>query len=65
MFLNQDEDAYLEKLASVAKFSGGKKISKTKLIAAMVRAFRATGLDVHGVKTEAELYQRVTAQLRK
>ena len=65
VFLNQDEDAYLEKLASVAKFSGGKKISKTKLIAAMVRAFRATGLDVRGVKTEAELYQRVTAQLRK
>lgn len=65
VFLNQDEDAYLEKLASVAKFSGGKKISKTKLIAAMVRAFRVTGLDVRGVKTEAELYQRVTAQLRK
>jgi len=65
VFLNQDEDAYLEKLASVAKFSGGKKISKTRLIEAMVRAFGTTGLDVRGVKTEEELYRRITAQLRK
>lgn len=65
VFLNQDEDAYLEKLASVAKFSGGKKLSKTKMIEAMVRAFRNTGLDVRGVKSEEELYRRVIAQLRK
>jgi hypothetical protein len=65
VFLNQDEDAYLEKLASVAKFSGGKKISKTKLVEAMVRAFGTTGLDVRGVKTEEELYRRIMAQLRK
>jgi len=64
VFLNREEDAYLENLASTAKFSGGKKISKTKLIEAMVRAFRATRLDVRGVKTDEELFKRVTAQLR-
>jgi len=64
VFLNREEDAYLENLASTAKFSGGKKISKTKLIEAMVRAFRATKLDVRGVKTDQELFKRVTAQLR-
>ncbi|GAI16327.1 unnamed protein product, partial [marine sediment metagenome] len=36
VFLNREEDAYLETLASTAKFSGGKKISKTRLIEAMV-----------------------------
>ena len=65
VFLSGGEDAYLEGLATTAKFSGGKKLSKTRLIEAMVRAFRTTGLDVRGVKTEEELFRRVTAQLRK
>ncbi len=65
VFLNQQEDAYLETLASTAKFSGGKKISKTRLIETMVRAFSTTELDVRGVKTSEELFQRLTAQLRK
>jgi len=51
-------------LASTAKFSGGKKISKTRLIEAMVRAFGTTNLDVRRVKTEEELFKRVIAQLR-
>jgi len=65
VFLNRQEDAYLESLASIAKFSGGRKISKTKLVEAMVRAFSTTGLDVSGVKDGEELYERVIAQLRK
>jgi hypothetical protein len=65
VFLNRGEDAYLENLASIAKFSGGKKLSKTKLIEAMVRAFRKTNLDVRGVKTDEELSKRVIAQLRQ
>ena len=64
VFLSREEDAYLEALASTAKFSGGKKLSKTRLIEAMIRAFSTTKLDVRGVKTGAELFKRVTAQLR-
>ena len=64
VFLNREEDAYLEALASTAKFSGGKKLSKTKLVEAMVRAFRTTNIDVRGVKTDEELLRRVIAQLR-
>ena len=59
VFLNRDEDAYLEALASTAKFSGGKKLSKTKLIEAMVKAFRKIDLDVRGVKDDQELMNRV------
>ncbi len=65
VFLNREEDGYLESLASTAKFSGGKKISKTRLIEAMVRAFRQSKLDVRGVTTAEELYKRVIAQMRK
>jgi hypothetical protein len=65
VFLNREEDAYLESLASTAKFTGGKKLSKTKLIEAMVRAFRLTDLDVRGVKDEQELLNRVKAQVRQ
>jgi len=64
VFLNREEDAYLENLASTAKFSGGKKLSKTKLIEAMVRAFSRTDLDVRGVRDDRELLNRVNAQLR-
>ena len=65
VFLNRGEDSYLEGLSSTAKFTGGKKISKTKLIEAMVRAFRQSKLDVGGVRTDEELLKRVTAQIRK
>ncbi|MBU2534683.1 MAG: hypothetical protein ABIK32_01945 [Chloroflexota bacterium] len=65
VFLNREEDGYLESLASAAKFSGGKKISKTRLIEAMVQAFRQSKLDVRGVRTDDELYRRVIAQMRK
>jgi hypothetical protein len=65
VFLNRGEDAYLESLASTAKFSGGKKLSKTKIIEAMVRAFRTTSLDVRGVRDDEELLKRVVAQLRQ
>ena len=65
VFLHREEDAYLENLASTAKFSGGKKLSKTKIIEAMVKAFRNTGLDVRGVKDDQELLNRVNAQVRQ
>jgi hypothetical protein len=64
VFLNREEDAFLESLASTAKFSGGKKLSKTKLIEAMVRAFRKTNLDVRGVSDYQELLNRIAAQLQ-
>jgi hypothetical protein len=63
VFLNREEDAFLESLASTAKFTGGKKLSKTKLIEAMVRAFRKTNLDVRGVNDDQELLNRILAQL--
>ena len=63
VFLNREEDAYLEALAATAKFSGGKKLSKTKLIEAMVRAFRKTNIDVRGVKDDQELLNRISAQV--
>jgi hypothetical protein len=65
VFLNREEDAYLEGLASTAKFSGGRKLSKTKIIEAMVRAFRQTGLDVRGVEDFEELLNRVSAQVQR
>jgi hypothetical protein len=65
VFLNRREDEYLENLSSTAKFSGGKKISKTRLVENMVKAFSATELDVRGVTSDEELLIRLKAQLRK
>ena len=65
VFLNKKEDEYLENLSSTAKFSGGKKISKTRLVENMVKAFSDTELDVRGVTSDEELLTRLKAQLRK
>jgi hypothetical protein len=65
VFLNKREDEYLENLSSTAKFSGGKKISKTRLVENMVKAFSDTELDVRGVTSDEELLVRLKAQLRK
>ena len=65
VFVNRQEDAYLEGLSSTAKFTGGRKISKTVLVENMVRAFSTTELDVTGVKTDDELLSRLIAQLRR
>ena len=65
VFLNRQEDEYLENLSSTAKFSGGKKISKTRLVENMVKAFSDTELDVRGVTSDEELLTRLKAQLRK
>ncbi len=64
VFLNKEEDAYLETLASTAKFSGGKKLSKTKIIEAMVKSFRKIDLDVRGVKDDEELLNRVSGRVK-
>ena len=65
VFLGRGEDAFLESLAATAKFTGGRKLSKTKLVEAMVKAFRTSGVDVRGVSTEEELLERLIAQVRK
>ena len=65
VFLNRKEDEYLENLSSTAKFSGGKKISKTRLVENMVKAFSDTELDVRGVTSDEELLIRLKAQLRR
>ena len=65
VFLNKKEDEYLENLSSTAKFSGGKKISKTRLVENMVKAFSDTELDVRGVTSDEELLIRLKAQLRR
>ena len=64
VFLSHEEDAYLESLASTAKFTGGKKLSKTKLIEAMVKAFRQSDIDVRGVREDEELLRRACEQLK-
>ena len=54
---------YLADLGSEAKMGGGFKLAKTTIIKALVRAMRVVdeevGIDLAGVKTEAELKARL------
>jgi hypothetical protein len=65
VFLNHQEDSYLENLSSTAKFSGGKKKKKNPLGENKVKAFSTTNLDMNGVNSDEELLLRLKAQLRK
>jgi len=58
-FLTEEQLKFLEALSIKAKFSGGCKLPKTKIISAFIDAVQAAGIDVEGVKSQKELKERI------
>lgn len=57
--LTKKHACYLEGLSKSSRFSGGRKISRTAIIRALLLACKDFEIDVSGVKSEQELYERV------
>jgi len=57
--LNREQVDYLDKLGKDALFSTGAKLSRTKIIYAMVNALRSLGITGSGVRSRAELEQKI------
>jgi hypothetical protein len=60
----EDMFAYLESVSIKSKVSGGRKLANTTIVRACVMAMMDLDVDVHGVKDEDELKERIiSAQL--
>jgi len=57
--LNREQVDFLDELGKDALFSTGAKLSRTKIIYAMVNALRSLGITGEGVRTKDELEQKI------
>ena len=57
--LNRSQIDFLDKLGKDALFSSGIKLSRTKIISAMVDAFRKAGISGQGIKSKGEFEEKL------
>lgn len=57
--LNREQVDFLDKLGKDALFTTGAKLSRTKIIYAMVNALRTLGISGNGVRSREELEQKI------
>jgi len=58
-FLTRDELDFLDKVGKDALFSAGTKLSRSKIISALVNVIRKLGIDGCGLSSKKELESRV------
>ena len=63
-FLTRDELDFLDKLGKDALFSSGTKLSRSKIISALVNVIRKLGIDGTGVSSKAELEARIIQAMK-
>ena len=63
-FLTEEQVKFLDTLSAKAKFSGGTKLPKTKIISAFLDVVREAGVNVEGVKSQKELKERILKAMR-
>lgn len=62
--LSKDNLCFMESISKKAKFTGGKKFSRTSIIRTLVEVSKKLNIDVSNVKTERELENRFVEALR-
>lgn len=58
-FLNRDEVDFLDKIGKDALFSTGTKLSRSKVISAVVNVIRKLEIEGYGVKSRKELEKKI------
>ncbi|MCD6119843.1 hypothetical protein J7K50_08420 [bacterium] len=61
----RDMMEWLAELSRDAKFTGGSALRTTQILRALVRAGMWVGIDVKGVRSEDELFERIKAGILK
>ena len=57
--LNKKQICYLDGLSKSSRFFGGRKLSRIAILRSLFWACKKVEIDVDGVKSEEELYERV------
>ena len=63
--LNREQICFLDGISKKAKFSGGRKLSRTAILRAIIKTARKLGIDAAGVKTEKELKGMILEAFRR
>lgn len=63
-FLTRDELDFLDKVGKDALFSAGMKLSRSKIISALVNVIRKLGIDGCGLSSKKELENRVIEAMK-
>ena len=63
-FLTRDELDFLDKVGKDALFSAGTKLSRSKIISALVNVIRKLGIDGCGLSSKKELENRVIEAMK-
>ncbi|UCB56573.1 MAG: hypothetical protein JSV30_05020 [Candidatus Omnitrophota bacterium] len=64
-FLTRDEVDFLDKIGKDALFSAGTKLSRSKIISAIVNVMRKLGIDGTGLHSKKELEKRAMEAMKK
>ncbi|MDD5409648.1 MAG: hypothetical protein PHC71_06125 [Candidatus Omnitrophica bacterium] len=63
--LSRGQVCFLDRISKKAKFSGGRKLSRTAILRAIIKTARKLGIDAAGVKTERELKGRILEAFKR
>lgn len=64
-FLTRDELDFLDKIGKDALFSAGAKLSRSKIISAIVNAIRKLDINGSGLSSKEELEARIIKAIRR
>lgn len=64
-FLTRDELDFLDKIGKDALFSAGTKLSRSKIISAIVNVIRRLNIDGSGLHSKEELEGRIVRAMKK
>lgn len=64
-FLTRDELDFLDKIGKDALFSAGTKLSRSKIISAIVNVIRRLGIDGRDLTSKKELESKIMSEIRK
>ena len=63
--LSKKQICFLDGISKDSKFSGGRKLSRTSILRAILKVARRLSIDVTGVRTEKKLKERVLESFRR
>jgi len=63
--LNKRQICFLDELSKRSKFSGGRKLSRTSILRALLKMAAMLDIEVSQVRTEKELKGRILSSFRK
>lgn len=62
--LDKKQICFLDEISKTCKFTGGRKLSRTSIIRAFLRAVKNLDIDVSGVKSEEDLKKRMAVSFK-